>query len=196
MGRFMKLFISEADGDETFSPTEIAEKDAEKEVSEKDETEGEGEGEVDRPKEAESKPESDEKDEEKPKEDDKNKQEDESIVAKSKARKKKIRAIRDQFIEDFNAENEGKTRLKILAYEPYTDFIKSIKVTYEIDPEEIYLDKDKYSDGNAWLELNDVFFKDINAVAVKNGIKRIEWKRDDDSRFGNLILSDRLEESL
>ena len=188
----MKTFldmINEKLEDESFSPTEISD-DNEKTD---EETQDSGTEETNKDK---SPDEPANKEEENPADEEAKKEEEKSLVALSKARKKKIKEIRDRFIEEFNAENEGKTRLKIAAYEPFNDFIKSIKVTYEIDPEEIYLAKDKYDDGDAWLELNDIFFKDINSVASKLGIKRIEWKRDDDARFGNLILSDKLEKSI
>ena len=196
MKKNFMTFLNEALEGETFSPTGISDENQSKDEEKQElgaKPSEEAADEADAEKEQEKNETEDEPENEK---DAEKKEEAESLAAKSKARKKKIKAIRDHFIEEFNQENEGKTRLKISAYEPYSDFIKSIKVTYEIDPEEIYLDKDKYEDGAAWLELNDIFFKDINSVAANNGIKRIEWKRDDNSRFGNLILSDRLEESL
>ena len=103
---------------------------------------------------------------------------------------KEYKKVRDDLISTFNSENEDVSKIRLASYEPFPTYIKSIKVVMEVDKEEPYLDKEKYNDGTTSIDLNDIFYNDVLSVAKKLGVKDIEWKSDDDTKFGVIVLED------
>ena len=74
------------------------------------------------------------------------------------------------------------------AYEPFSTYIRSFKVTYLVDEEEPYLDKEAYATGKSKPELNESFFKEIRAIAKEFDVDDVEWKSDDEAYFGTLVI--------
>lgn len=129
------------------------------------------------------------KDEEKNGEDDKEKDE-----AKDKKKKSieemKNREIekRDELIEKFNTDNSDSTIIKLIPYEKTPDYSKAFKVTVDVSPEEIYLDRPAYLRGKSPIEVTEIFYRDLSKMASSVGIKRIEWRSDDEGTFGVISI--------
>ena len=100
----------------------------------------------------------------------------------------RLKEIRDKVVEKFNTENEQKSRIVLKAYEPFSTYIRSFKVTYLVDEEEPYLDKEAYATGKSKPELNESFFKEIRAIAKEFDVDDVEWKSDDEAYFGTLVI--------
>lgn len=102
----------------------------------------------------------------------------------------KLKSIRDELITTFNDESKEKTGISLDKYEPNDAFVKSFKVVYNVDKEEPYIDRDKYTKGEGNIKLNGVFYKDILSIAKKLGVDNIEWKVSDDGiNFGTLKVN-------
>jgi len=95
---------------------------------------------------------------------------------------------RDELIEKFNEENSDSTIIKLIPYEKTPDYSKAFKVTVDVSPEEIYLDRPAYLRGKSPIEVTEIFYRDLSKMASTIGIKRIEWRSDDEGKFGVISI--------
>lgn len=108
---------------------------------------------------------------------------------------KEIRGNRDKLIDKFNDTNSDSTYIKLVAYEEDEKCKHcSFKVAMTVDPEEIYLDRSKYNDGEAKLELNKIFYKDIESMVKELGIDGIKWTSKGDEMIGIIGAKDEPED--
>lgn len=130
--------------------------------------------------------------------------EDEKIQKKEKVKKenfsqksKQERKARDELINKFNRENE-ESSIKLISFNPDVDNKKDFsmfKVIMILDPEEIFLDKDKYESGNATIYLNQVFTNELRSIAKQLGIDDIKWTQDENGgKYGKINIWTKEEE--
>ena len=123
--------------------------------------------------EVEEKEEEEKEEEEKPKED---------------SSKKSNKKARDTLISKFNKENQNISKIKLVALEDENETENGFRVSYQIDTEEIYLNKEKYDKGLGYIELNEVFINDLDSMARQLGIS-IQWKKDDTGKYGLVTVN-------
>lgn len=95
---------------------------------------------------------------------------------------------RDELVDTFNEENKDSTIVELIPYEKTPDYSKAFKVTLNISPEDIYLDRSKYAKGKTEIEITDIFYNDVAKIASGLGIKRVEWRNNEDGKFGVIVL--------
>lgn len=91
------------------------------------------------------------------------------------------------FIKHFNHMNNN-TPFFLAPYTPDDKFYRSFTVCMEVTNSMIYFDREKYETGMTHLELNDAFYADLRRVAKDNGISRISWDANEDTKYGSIEL--------
>ena len=98
---------------------------------------------------------------------------------------KRIQSAIEILLEEFQTDGNSSTRVRLSQYiKPDGTRTRAILVSYEVEPEEIYLDRDFYEDGEVELKLNDIFYNDLDSICKKVGIESIEWKMVDGKFVG------------